>query len=246
MLKADTPVKKPWNKEVLQPSELRSEVKEARQALHDDMVARWVTDLPESRKRFYTIATICDPRQKGLRFSGINREQGHNWFEAEYIAYWAGDDPACNPRRQRSAPGPSNSDESRGHPQNAGASFLDFIKDLAQLDDGAEELQDPEIGEDGEGEEKLDNEVRKYLALPDVPMNVNILDWWAANELNFPNLSKMAQQFLGVPATSASAERLFSIAGRVFGDLRQSMDDENLESIMWARINRENRIAKMV
>ena len=55
------------------------------------------------------------------------------------------------------------------------------------------------------------------------------------------NAVVMARQYLGVPATSASAERLFSIAGRSFDDLRQRMKEEMLEMLMWARINREKR-----
>ena len=72
-------------------------------------------------------------------------------------------------------------------------------------------------------------------------MTTNILEWWAQNEKEFPALSVMARQYLGVPATSASAERLFSIAGRTFDDLRQKMREEMLEMLMWARINRETR-----
>ena len=51
----------------------------------------------------------------------------------------------------------------------------------------------------------------------------------------------MDRQYLGVPATSASAERLFSIAGRTYDDLRQHLNDDMLETTMWARINREKR-----
>jgi hypothetical protein len=60
-------------------------------------------------------------------------------------------------------------------------------------------------------------------------------------EINFPALRVMARQYLGVPATSASAERLFSLAGRAFDDLRQCMKEEMLEILMWARINKEKR-----
>lgn len=49
------------------------------------------------------------------------------------------------------------------------------------------------------------------------------------------------RQYLGTPASSASAERLFSIAGRIYDDLRQHMQDPMLEALMWARINREGR-----
>ena len=81
------------------------------------------------------------------------------------------------------------------------------------------------------------------LELPAVDMKTDLLEWWAENYINFPALSVMARQYLGVPATSASSERLFSIAGRSFDDLRQRMKEEMLEMLMWARINREKRWA---
>ena len=85
------------------------------------------------------------------------------------------------------------------------------------------------------------SEAKRYLELPAAPMNTDPLEWWAVNEINFPALSVMARQYLGVPATSASAERLFSIAGRAFDDLRQGMKEQMLEMLMWARINSEKR-----
>jgi hypothetical protein len=72
-------------------------------------------------------------------------------------------------------------------------------------------------------------------------MNTDPLEWWTANEINFPVLNVMVWQYLGVPATSASPERLFSLAGRTFDDLRQCMKEEMLEILMWARINKEKR-----
>jgi hypothetical protein len=88
---------------------------------------------------------------------------------------------------------------------------------------------------------RVKSEAHRYLELPAAPMNTDPLEWWAANEINFPALSVMARQYLGVPATSASAERLFSLAGRAFDDLRQRMKEEMLEILMWARINKEKR-----
>ena len=87
----------------------------------------------------------------------------------------------------------------------------------------------------------LKSEAKRYLELASPPMSTDVLEWWAEHEIDFPALSVMARQYLGVPATSASAERLFSIAGRAFDDLRQGMKAEMLEMLMWARINRENR-----
>ena len=56
------------------------------------------------------------------------------------------------------------------------------------------------------------------------------------HEKRFPNLARMARQFLGCPASSASVERSFSVAGQFFDDLRRQMDDEVLEDLMWAAI----------
>ena len=57
---------------------------------------------------------------------------------------------------------------------------------------------------------------------------------WARNEHRFPHLALMARQYLGCPASTASAERVFSLAGRLFSDLRQSMNDGTLEKQLWA------------
>ena len=40
-----------------------------------------------------------------------------------------------------------------------------------------------------------------------------------------------------VPATSASAERVFSLAGRLYSDMRQAMKDGTLGTRMWAKVN---------
>ena len=38
-------------------------------------------------------------------------------------------------------------------------------------------------------------------------------DWWLTNKTKFPNLEVIARQYLGVPASSASVERLFLAVG---------------------------------
>ena len=65
--------------------------------------------------------------------------------------------------------------------------------------------------------------------------------------LQFPHLSGVARQYLGIAAMSAFAERLFSIAGRVFrlticawGHGASVL----LEERMWAKINSEHRKKK--
>ena len=71
-----------------------------------------------------------------------------------------------------------------------------------------------------------------------VDIDIDPLQWWSTNEHRFPHVARMARQFLGCPATSASAERVFSLAGRLYSDLRQHMTDGTLEERMWAKVNR--------
>ena len=69
----------------------------------------------------------------------------------------------------------------------------------------------------------------------------DILDFWRMHEKEYPYLAKMARQYLGCPASSASVERIFSVAGQFFDDLRRKLDDKKLEELMWAAINKGNR-----
>ena len=241
LLAASMPVRQPWDGKLLQPNELRPEVVEGRQVLHSDLVDRWKTKIPEQLKRFYFIATICDPRQKGLCFPGVSddeRRTAHDWFTAEFCSLWDKNSPPVPGPAPAPAPAPATAPmpTPAAAPASAAASmgsFLDFMTSIAHLQP-AEPEQAPTVR----------SEVERYLELPAVDMKVDVLKWWAENEINFPALSVMARQYLGVPATSASAERLFSLAGRAFDDMRQNMKEEMLEMLMWARVNREKRWAK--
>ena len=54
-----------------------------------------------------------------------------------------------------------------------------------------------------------------YLTSPQLPFHAtDVLEWWRWQRHVFPDLSRMAQQYLAAPASSAGVERLFSRAGR--------------------------------
>lgn len=50
--------------------------------------------------------------------------------------------------------------------------------------------------------------------------------WWIKNKSSYPNLWRMAQDFLGIPATSTPSERLFSQAGEIFTSHRKSLQQD--------------------
>jgi hypothetical protein len=55
-------------------------------------------------------------------------------------------------------------------------------------------------------------------------MKANILMWWKKHAVRFPYLSRLARRYLAMPATSASVERLFSLAGQVVTAKRARLD----------------------
>ena len=85
---------------------------------------------------------------------------------------------------------------------------------------------------------------QRELRAPSTLSNLEVLPWWQAQESRFPNLARMVRQFLACPASSASAERIFSLAGRLFDDKSQAMKEENLEDRMWAKQHVLNQRAK--
>jgi hypothetical protein len=77
-------------------------------------------------------------------------------------------------------------------------------------------------------------EVKQYLEIPQIKggMMFDLLGWWKSCKGKFPNLSKMARQYLALPATSGVVERLFSKSGLMHGDLRKSTKEETLELLL--------------
>ena len=63
--------------------------------------------------------------------------------------------------------------------------------------------------DDSEGFEN-GTELEEFLLEKSLPRNSDVMAWWNTNEHRFPKLAKLAKVYLGIPATSASSERLFS------------------------------------
>ena len=61
------------------------------------------------------------------------------------------------------------------------------------------------------------------------------LMWWKQHQQEFPRLARMTRQYLAVPASSASPERLFSSVGLVKSDLWGRLLDNTLIDVMWAK-----------
>ena len=71
---------------------------------------------------------------------------------------------------------------------------------------------------------------------------MDVLQWRGLNEDRFPNVARMAAQYLACPASSATVERFFSLAGRILDKRTAGMKESTLEDRMWAKVNRGRRV----
>ena len=109
--------------------------------------------------------------------------------------------------------------------------------------DSSDEASD----EGGNPEQEDTDELTAYLEVEQLKVKKTdpesiVGDWWLTNKATFPNLEVMARQYLGVPASSASVERLFSAVGIVaYSAKRQSADAKMVADIMFTRTNLPSR-----
>ncbi|KAI7950304.1 hypothetical protein MJO29_008978 [Puccinia striiformis f. sp. tritici] len=65
--------------------------------------------------------------------------------------------------------------------------------------------------------------------------DLNLLDWWKANNGRFPHLSQMAKTILMVPMTSVASESAFSTGGRILDDYRSQLNPATVEALLCAQ-----------
>lgn len=187
------------------------------------------------------ICTMLDPRFKNFDFKRADantRAEARKWLIDVYVKDWA---PAVEEEEQddeveNTVPAPkrqkrhnflysdSDSDGEDAEPEQA----------TSDQDGGDTRSQQPASKEDPRREE-----VMKYLALPQVQADedFDLLEWWRAHESFFPNLAKMARQFLALPASSAGVERLFSAAGEMHDKKRKRTSEMTLSHMLNIKVN---------
>ena len=81
------------------------------------------------------------------------------------------------------------------------------------------------------------DELESYLSKPCVQEDADPLDFWRSHAAKYPALARLAKRYLGIPASSAPVERLFSIAGRMFRPDECSLSDVVFHSLMAVKRN---------
>ncbi|CAF1243149.1 unnamed protein product [Rotaria sp. Silwood1] len=67
------------------------------------------------------------------------------------------------------------------------------------------------------------------------PKEESVLQWWNKWSLNYPQLSVLAKWLLGIPASSATSEPIFSASGRVLEERRQNLGSDIVNDILFLR-----------
>lgn len=80
-------------------------------------------------------------------------------------------------------------------------------------------------------------EIHKYQEETDSG-GLSVLEWWRVNEVRYPLLSKVACQYLCIPASSATSERAFSAAGLIVTPLRNGLDEKTSRSLTRLSFNK--------
>ena len=63
------------------------------------------------------------------------------------------------------------------------------------------------------------------------------LEFWKSNHLKFPLLANLAKKYLGIPASSASVERMFNICGHIFSLRRRKMGIKIFCELVFLKLN---------
>jgi len=141
------------------------------------------------------------------------RDNAFKWLVANYNSDYAPENDIEEPTVVESGPPPK---------------LRKLASDMFLDDDEDEEMGEGEAIHEVEDLKK--NEVDEYLLLSQIPftMAFDLLGWWKSRSTQWPNLSKMARQFLALPATSGCVERLFTAGGVMHGDLRKRLKEDTL------------------
>jgi hypothetical protein len=91
-------------------------------------------------------------------------------------------------------------------------------------------------GDTNEDSDDDSDEIDRYINTKlSFSKNDSLLEWWNKHSLIFPQLALLAKSLFGVPASSATSERVFSSSGQILEKRRQSLDPEIVDDILLIR-----------
>jgi hypothetical protein len=83
----------------------------------------------------------------------------------------------------------------------------------------------------------MDLVIDKYTSIVNSSCFSDTLLFWKTHETSLPILAPLAKKFLGVPASSASVERMFNISGHVFANKRRKTGVRLFQNLVFLKLN---------
>lgn len=162
----------------------------------------------------YCIALIFDPRHKIETFALTSwgrqlQTEAIQQFEQVYKNFYC-KAISPNPNQLSANSGPDDSDSDEIGSFNLTALFN---KSTATINNWRTDIDD-------------------YVAMPRANEDVDVLVWWESHQVLYPNLSRMARDYLCIQATSVPAERMFSKAGLIIRKHRNRLDSESARVLL--------------
>ncbi len=95
-----------------------------------------------------------------------------------------------------------------------------------------------------ETSDPADQIIKSYSEFIRRPSNLEVcqdaLTFWRLNEFKWPELGQVAKKYLGVPASSASVERMFSISGHLNSNKRRKTGTGLFCNLVFLKLNEEH------
>jgi hypothetical protein len=88
--------------------------------------------------------------------------------------------------------------------------------------------------------ESSKSELDKYLSHPTISLKDDPFAYWRLNKELFPILCKLSCKFLIIPGTSASSERIFSLAGNIIAQKRTRLSSKHISMMIFLNKNASN------
>lgn len=110
------------------------------------------------------------------------------------------------------------------------------------LMDGAQPGPEDVVTEAVDLLQEVKKEMKKYIVEPTLPRENSPRLWWKANERRFPLLAVLARDYLSIPGSSSSLERLFSRFGLVVNPRRNRIDPALARMIIFCHENIRRKV----
>ena len=91
--------------------------------------------------------------------------------------------------------------------------------------------------EDMSIEDRIKEELSRYLGYNQPEINTNPLEWWKHHSKDLRYLSILSKKYLSVCATSCPSERVFSTSGNIIAAKRNCLKPDKVDKLVFLAVN---------